>query len=174
MMRNRSWSFLIIVLLLGAVAFTGTDAAASGADIARPLTVSLDFVGVQPTFECAPGLVATGAEGTGRLSHLGRVEISGGQCNNFATLELTDGFGTYVAANGDSIEVEYTGQASLSPVGFDGKGSAEIVGGTGRFEAASGAFDFDFTTYLFPDGSTRTLADGDGWISYDASNRRNG
>jgi hypothetical protein len=170
MIRNRSWGFLIIVLLLGGVAFSGANAAASGADVERPLRVSLDFDGVEPTFECDPGLVPSGAEGTGHLSHLGRVEISGGQCNNFATLEFTAGFGTYVAANGDSIEVEYSGQASLSPVGFDGEGSAKIVGGTGRFEEASGGFDFAFTTFLSPDGSSRTLLDGGGWITYDASN----
>jgi hypothetical protein len=172
MTRNRSWSFLIIVFLLGAMAFSGTDAAASGADVQRPLKVSLDFLAVEPTFDCAAGLVPQGAEGSGRLSHLGTVEISGGQCNNFATLEFTDGFGTYVAANADSIDVTYSGQASLSPVGFDGEGSAAIVGGTGRFEGASGEFDFTFTTYVAPDGSGRTLLDGDGWITYDASNRR--
>lgn len=85
---------------------------------------------------------------------------------------MTDGFGTYVAANGDSIDVTYSGQASLGPVGFDGEGSAAIVGGTGRFEAASGEFDFTFTTFVSPDGSGRTLLDGEGWITYDASNRR--
>jgi hypothetical protein len=154
------------------MAFSGTRAAASGAEIQRPLKVSLDFVSVQPTFDCAPGLFPQGAAGTGHLSHLGRVGISGGQCNNFATLEFTDGFGTYVAANADSIDVTYSGQASLSPVGFDGEGSAAIVGGTGRFEGASGEFDFTFTTYVAPDGSGRTLLDGDGWITYDASNRR--
>ncbi len=100
------------------------------------------------------------------------MEISGGQCNNFATLELTAGFGTYVAANGDSIEVEYSGSAVYNPVGpvLDGSGSAEIVGGTGRFEVAFGEIDFTFTTFLSPDGSSRTLLDGGGWITYDASN----
>ncbi len=174
MTRNRSRSFVAVVVLLGAMTLGAGGATASGAEVHRPLRVSLDFDAVAPTFECAPGLVPSGAEGTGHLSHLGRVEISGGQCNDFATLKLTDGFGTYVAANGDSIDVEYTGQAYPSPVGFDGEGSADIVGGTGRFEAAFGQFDFTFTTFLSPDGSSRTLLDGDGWITYDASNRRNG
>lgn len=100
------------------------------------------------------------------------MEISGGSCNDYVNLEVTDGFGTYVAANGDYIEVEYSGSAVYNPVGpvLDGWGSAEIVGGTGRFEAAFGEIDFTFTTFL-SDGSTQL--DGDGWITYDASNRRN-
>lgn len=77
MSRNRSRSFLTTVLLLGVMAFSGTQAAASGADVQRPLEVSLDFVSVEPTFDGAPGLFPKGAEGTGNLSHLGRVEISG-------------------------------------------------------------------------------------------------
>ena len=42
------------------------------------------------------------------------------------------------------------------------------MGGTGRFEAASGEFDFAFTTFL---SDFSTLLDGEGWITYDASNR---
>ena len=172
MTRNRSWSLLIIVFLLGATTFGGTHAAASGAQVERPLKVSLDFVGYPGSFECADELVPQGAVGTGHLSHLGKVEISGGSCNDYVNLEVTDGFGTYVAANGDYIEVEYSGSAVYNPVGpvLDGWGSAEIVGGTGRFEAAFGEIDFTFTTFL-SDGST--LLDGDGWITYDAANRRN-
>ncbi len=172
MTRNRSWRLLIIVFLLGAMTFSGTDAAASPAEVQRPLKVSLDFVGSPGSFECAEGLVPQTAVGTGHLSHLGNVEISGRSCNDYDTLEVTDGFGTYVAANGDYIEVEYSGAAVYDPVGpvLDGWGSAEIVGGTGRFEAASGEFDFTFTTFL-SNGSTQL--DGDGWITYDASNRRN-
>jgi hypothetical protein len=137
------------------------------------LKVSLDLVGVDPDpgFDVCvgPNQEPPGSEGTGILSHLGRVQISGTQCDNIVDLEVTDGFGIYVAANGDYIEVEYSGGAVSNPVGpvLDGWGSAEIVGRTGRFEAASGEFDFTFTTFL---SDFSTLLDGEGWITYDASN----
>lgn len=131
-----------------------------GAEKARPLSVSLDFSGTDAMFDCPPGFVSGGQVGTGHLSHLGRVEISGGQCSNFVTLEIADGFGTYGAANGDSIDIEHSGSAVLAPEGFDGWGTAVIVGGSGRFASASGAFDFTFTTFLFPDAPGETLLDG--------------
>lgn len=174
MTRSRFGILSIIVLLLGATTFIGPAAADPGAEKARPLTVSLDFSGTDATFTCDPGLVPAGQAGTGHLSHLGRVELSGGHCNNFATLEFTDGFATYVAANGDTIDIEYSGQAVLTPEGFEGSGTGEIVGGTGRFASASGEIDFAFTTTLFPDGTDQTLVDGEGWIAYDASDRRHG
>ena len=98
------------------------------------------------------------------------MQIGGNRCDNFVDLEVTDGFGFYLAANGDYIEVEYSGSAAYNRVGpvLDSWGSAEIVGGTGRFEAASGEFDFTFTTFL---SDFSTLLDGKGWITYDASNR---
>ena len=140
----------------------------------RPLTVSLEISSTEADFECQVG-EPTGQAGSGRLSHLGRVEISGGHCTDFANLplvELTAGFGTYVARNGDAIEVTYSGQATPSEDGsaFNGEGSAEIVGGTGQFHKASGAFDFTVTTPVNPDGSLGVAQlDGRGWIAYDRS-----
>lgn len=163
----------ITVLLVTATTFVGPAAADPGAEKARPLNVSLDFIGTDATLECPDGFVSGGQAGTGNLSHLGKVDISGVQCSNFATLEITDGFATYVAANGDSIDITYSGAAVLTPEGFDGWGTAEIVGGTGRFASASGGFEFTFTTFLFPDAPGQTLLEGEGWIAYDASDRGN-
>jgi hypothetical protein len=172
-MAYKRFGILLILVLL-VTTFVGPAAADPGAEKAQPLSVSLDFSGTDATFDCPPGFVSGGQVGTGHLSHLGKVEISGGQCSNFVTLEIADGFGTYVVANGDSIDIEYSGSAVLVPEGFDGSGTAAIVGGTGRFASASGAFDFTFTTFLFPDAPARSLLEGEGWIAYDASDRSNG
>ena len=142
----------------------------------RPLRVSLEISSTESDRPCEVG-EPTGQVGTGRLSHLGRVEISGDHCTDFANfpvVELIDGSGTYVARNGDSIEVDYSGQASPNEDGsaFEGEGSAEIVGGTGRFHKATGAFDFTVTTPVNPDGSLGVAdLDGRGWIAYDRSHR---
>ncbi|MGI9595838.1 MAG: hypothetical protein ACR2QK_06745 [Acidimicrobiales bacterium] len=142
----------------------------------RPLRASLEISATEADFKCQAG-EPTGQVGSGRLSYLGRVEISGGHCTDFAgfpLVELTDGFGTYVARNGDAIEVAYSGEATPSDDGsaFNGEGSAEIVGGTGRFQKASGEFDFTVTTPVNSDGSFGVAQlKGRGWIAYDRSRR---
>ncbi len=174
-MTYRRFGILsIIVVFVTAATFIAPATADPGAEKARPCNVSLDFAGTDATFDCPDGFVYGGQAGTGNLPHLGQVEISGVQCSNFATLEITDGFGTYVGANDDSIDIEYSRSAVLVPEGFLGSGTAVIVGGTGRFASASGAFDLTFTTFLFPDAPGRTLLEREGWIAHDASDRGKG
>ena len=166
MKRHRAGLLVTILLLLAATVVGGAAADASGRQQQRPLRVKVEFSAVPPDFECAGGLMPQGFVGGGQVSHLGAVEISGGVCNDFVNLRFTDGFGTYVAANGDSIDITYAGDATPTETGFLGEGSAEIVGGTGRFDGATGAFDFTTTTTVFPDGSSTTSLEGDGWITY--------
>ncbi len=167
MIRNRFGIFGIFAVLLSLTVLAAPTAADPGTAKTRPLNISLDFTGTPGGFECPDGLVPQAFEGSGRLSHLGRVEVSGGACNDFVNLEIVGGFGTYVAANGDSIDVEFSGTASfIPPATFVGEGSGAIVGGTGRFESVTGAFDFTSETI----GEQTSLV-GQGWIAYDASDR---
>lgn len=170
MTRNRLGIFAILALLLSVTVLAGTAAGDPGAEKKRPLNISLEFIGTPGDFECAPGFLPQAFVGGGHLSHLGRVEISGGACNDFVNLVLADGFGTYVAANGDSIDVEYSGVASFVPPDtFTGEGSGTIVGGTGRFASSSG--EFEFTSETSVSGGQTSLS-GRGWIAYDASDSR--
>jgi hypothetical protein len=167
MTRNRFGILVIVTVLLGFTALAGPTAADPGTAKMRPLNISLEFTGTPGDFACPDGLVPQEFEGSGHLSHLGRVEISGGACNDFVNLEIVGGFGTYVAANGDSIDVEFSGTASfIPPATLLGEGSGAIVGGTGRFESVTGAFDFTSETI----GEQTSLV-GQGWIAYDASDR---
>lgn len=167
MRHNRLGILAILPLLLSLTVLAGPAAGDPGAEKMRPLTISLEFTGTPGDFDCPDGFVATKFEGSGHLSHLGRVEITGGACNDFVNLEIVDGFGTYVAANGDFIQVEYTGTASfVRPATLVGEGSGVIVGGTGRFDSASGELDYTFTTV-----ENQTSLVGQGWIAYDASDR---
>ncbi len=178
MTRRRFAIFAVIALLFSAVVLVGTSAGAPGAQKERPFKVSLEFTQVSavPVDDCpnvegglGPFVLVT-FEGGGNASHLGRVEVADtGQCNAFGTLTFA-GAVSYVGANDDFIRVEYTGAALPTPDGgFTGDGEGTIVGGTGRFESASGEFDFSFET----DAQGGTALDGEGWIAYDASNRRN-
>lgn len=171
MTRDRPGIFAILALLLSVTVLAGTAAGDPGTEERRPLNISLEFIGTPGDFECPDGLVPQAFVGSGHLSHLGRVEISGGACNDFVNLVLADGFGTYVAANGDAIDVEYSGEASFVPPDtFAGEGSGIIVGGAGRFASASGEFEFASETSV---SAGQTSLTGRGWIAYDASDRRN-
>jgi len=171
MTRNRLGIFVILALLLSVTVLVGAAAGDPGAEQRRPLNISLEFIGTPGDFECPDGFLPQAFVGGGHLSHLGRVEISGGACNDFVNLVLANGFGTYVGANGDSIDVEYSGQASfIPPDTFTGEGSGTIVRGTGRTASASG--EFEFTSETSVSGGQTSLS-GRGWIAYDASDRRN-
>ena len=92
--------------------------------------------------------LATGtaiSEGTGILSHLGKVTYTNNTSFTIAGTTLTaTGTSTTTAANGDQVFATFTGTAQLSsPVPAVG-GTTEatlvitITGGTGRFSDASG------------------------------------
>ena len=109
--------------------------------------------------------------GGGYATHLGRVDVVAEHCSDLDTGQYGDGLLTIVAANGDILKATYTNGVSLTPpplIGFSDDFTF-VGGGTGRFASASGGGTeigvFDFTTHEF---SVRM----EGWISYDASDRR--
>ena len=85
---------------------------------------------------------------------------------------------TYTAANGDELEVASEGPflvmptgANLLPIaGWEGSGTMEIVGGTGRFAGATGTGTF--TVYV--DDDLVTTYEDDGLISSVGSSGGNG
>jgi hypothetical protein len=99
-------------------------------------------------------------ESAGTASHLGK----------FTRTEhvFIDGFdisGTIVftAANGDQLRATFEG-GFTSPT--TAEGTYAFVGGTGRFEHATGTADFAATTAVTPDGVTHVAVTFDGELSY--------
>ena len=99
-------------------------------------------------------------EGTGKATHLGRTQFYAEHCSYAGQFGPDGTYGqgllTFVAANGDVLEMTYDNGISLSPppvIEF-----IEIVtfrdGGTGRFEFASG-LAIDIGTFDVRDGSLR-------------------
>jgi hypothetical protein len=86
----------------------------------------------------------TVSEATGTASHLGLVTMRADHCFALPNL-LTQGRMTLVAANGDELRVRYTGTCTPAiPVPGDLVTCTTdnvVVGGTGRFENASGELD---------------------------------
>ena len=74
---------------------------------------------------------------TGEASQLGRFRAEGGHLfdNNPTKFE---GVAMFTAANGDAIEVRYSGRLDFERLPFKFEGKLSILGGTGRFSDASG------------------------------------
>jgi hypothetical protein len=93
--------------------------------------------------EVAPGCSGTGEirlslSGEGIATHLGRFSVAFSFCSR-PDLTLADGQGTFVAANGDRLHFTFEGtSAPASPPSLTFTSFATFVGGTGRFENASG------------------------------------
>ena len=133
---TRRLAALACALLLTVLTVHPASAARGGAD--RPLRAELSG---QITFEydwsaeLCP--VRTITETTGTMSHLGKVTASWRHCAPVVLPTYTDGQVTFVAANGDTLAGEYDGVT-------DGDWPITLVGGTGRFEGASGTVYLDY------------------------------
>ncbi len=129
----------ILCVLLTATLSAAMLAHASPAEIELPFRGSLrgvlEIQGVQ-----FPTLFAVGND-TGNATHLGRFAAEWEEEVNLIT-NAGIGSGQFVAANGDRLFNDFTGQAT--PTGTPNQVTVEvsaiITGGTGRFAGASGSF----------------------------------
>jgi hypothetical protein len=144
---------LVLILLLAVVA----PAAA-----AHQVTFKGWLAGNVTVTPLTPGLEAVLIEATGNATHLGKFTFDGPHVVNLA---LRTGTGTYefTAANGDRLNAEFTGLATLeAPTVVTIHETGIISGGTGRFAGATGSFTVDRTFYL---DSGLTVGSFEGTIS---------
>jgi len=104
-------------------------------------------------------------EGTGTVSHLGRVTWHTEHCTQYFANTASDGVLTLVAANGDTL-VQHYGVVIHGPT--ESTKTATFVDGTGRFGTVTGEITSESVWY--PETGTFTF-EGSGRIGYDASNR---
>jgi hypothetical protein len=90
-------------------------------------------------------IMSVTASGSGHASQLGMFTVSYSVQVNLLTNEGTGGVAEFVAANGDRLFAEGTGQATATttPGVFNITEHYTIVGGTGRFVGASGNITLD-------------------------------
>ena len=108
------------------------------------------------------------AEGTGQLTHLGDSFMSSPHTTNVFTGE-TIGDQIFTAANGDTLTAFCAGFPLPNEDGIViGSLDCEITGGTGRFEGASGDYEFFLVASPRTDGGVgyQTEAQITGRISY--------
>jgi hypothetical protein len=88
-----------------------------------------------------PPIVSAFVEGTGNATHLGRFRFANQHQVNLATRFLTGSY-TLIAANGDRLFANFSGQASATPTPgvLAVVETVTISGGTGRFAGATGGF----------------------------------
>ena len=107
--------------------------------------------------------------GTGRATHLGRIDIVAQHCSE-AMGFYSQGVLTITAANGDVLMATYTNGVSLTPpplIEFTDEFTF-VDGGTGRFTEASGG-GVEIGVFHFLDDVFELEMDG--VVSYDASHR---
>lgn len=96
------------------------------------------------TYEINFPIMSVTASGSGHATQLGRFTVSYAVEVNLLTI-AGDGSAQFVAANGDSLFAEGTGQATETgtPGVFNVVEHFTITGGTGRFVDASGSITLD-------------------------------
>jgi hypothetical protein len=110
------------------------------------------FKAISTVIELNPPIGVAVTNGTGNATHLGRFLFQHPHTVNFETSQLAGTF-NLVAANGDKIFADYSGQIrpTSTPV-VPVVGTATITGGTGRFAGARGSFAiqrlFDPATFI--------------------------
>lgn len=128
----------IHTLMLGLFLFMATIPVSA---VERPF--ALNGTGVATLiFDDAGHLVGATPTGSGTATHLGQWTVSG----NVKYTPDSDGVlhssgdATLTAANGDKLQIQIDG--ILDPVAAVDQGTFYFVGGTGRFEGATGSSNF--------------------------------
>ena len=133
-----------LILAVGVLAPAGALGKAGGTD--RPIKGT-----ASGTTELDLGSLTFTTDATGTTSHLGRTttHLDAALTPTGADTFTIAGSGTVVAADGSELFVTFTGSGALDASGNPtGDLVTTIIGGTGRFENASGTLTGSFTQVL--------------------------
>ena len=128
----------VAALPLAVVAMLGLAGPAAAGE-RRPFRGRLE--GVVTVTPLDPPFVSVLVNATGNATHLGRFRLAIPHTVNTATRTAAGSY-HFVAANGDTLSADFTGQASptATPGVLSIVETATITGGTGRFAGATGSF----------------------------------
>ena len=153
----KKLSVSMIVGLLLAILVVGAALASTSSNKPLPFKGSIESV---ETYQANGPTVFVTATGSGEATQLGRYTVS-----YEVEVDLPTGTGTglsahFVAANGDSLFAEGTGQATPTedPAVFSIVETLTITGGTGRFANASGSFTLNREVNLATGETSGTIS----------------
>ena len=152
----------VLLLVLGA-----SPAVAAAEQV--PFTGSWSGSTVSAT-PVGPNVVLVVSSGSGQTTHLGRMVMTSPHLTYLDTFAV-EGTQVFTAANGDILNATISGQFVPNAEGnLEATLIGLITGGTGRFEGASGSYDFHIIARpaAFGFDSTATF---DGMISTVGSNK---
>jgi hypothetical protein len=116
-----------------------------------------------------PPLASVRIEATGNATQLGGFTVA---IPHIVNQTASTGSGSYefIAANGDTLTAEFTGQATITTPGvLSIRETATITGGTGRFAGASGSFTAE---RVFDTATSITTGSFEGTISSPGASKR--
>jgi hypothetical protein len=124
-----------------------------------PFRGRLEGIFANTVISTNPPILSVLTTGTGRASHLGAFKFEMRHQVNLATQASTGNI-QFIAADGDRLDAEFTGQAALPPTPgvLSVVETATVTGGTGRFAGATGRFTIDRS--VFQAGTTTGSFDG--------------
>jgi hypothetical protein len=146
-MKQRLYRFSVLVTVVATLTLSGIATVA-----AKAVPFKGRSSGVVTTLgPPVGGVVKTRVEGQGQATHLGRFTLIGDVDLDVVT-GLPEGTWTLTAANGDKLFLEMDGHG-IDPL--HGFGAFTVVGGTGRFEGATGYYE-QIITFGFEPGTTES------------------
>jgi len=132
-MKQRLYAFRFFPIVLAALILSG----AAPTDKQVPFKGQSSGVVLTVDFDPVKGIVYTHVAGEGQATHLGHFSVTGDVAVEVAT-GIPTGTWTLTAANGDMLFLKMTGSGIDPTHGF---GAFTVVGGTGRFAAATGYYE---------------------------------
>jgi hypothetical protein len=145
-MKQRMGGFSILTAVLAALILSGP---ATGAATQVPFKGQSSGVVTAVGFDPVAGIAYTRVEGEGQATHLGRFTVTGDVAVTVAT-GIPLGTWTLTAANGDMLFLAMGGHGIDATHGF---GAFTVVGGTGRFQGATGYYE-QIITFAVPLGTS--------------------
>jgi hypothetical protein len=143
-MKQRLHGFKVLTAVLAALALSW-PAAAAGQQV--PFKGQSSGVVTTVGFDPVAGIEYTRLTGEGQATHLGRFTVTGYVAIDVAA-GLVQGTFTLTAANGDMLFLLMAGGGIDPTHGF---GTFTVVGGTGRFQGATGRYE-QAITFATPPG----------------------
>jgi len=159
---------IIVSLALALTLVSALILPAAAAGEQRPVRGEFTGSGVAADQRCGPGSLTLGFVIRGVTTHLGRLTGSGTNCTEFTlgteAVSIWDGMITLEAADGSTLIATYEGEQGQPVEGVATFSHTDtIVGGTGRFDGASGEWTVGGTIDFTDLTVSGTVS---GWLSY--------